>query len=190
MITLLTKVFNILTQESYDSRILNFLQLEIQTTDCPKCRFIGSLKIHAYYCRYYGDENPIRLRILRVICHKCGSTHALLPQEIIAYKTTPMPILCQVLYDKLVKHHSYQSIYKDHQINPKTANRLVSHFRFEFEGLHHTVFGPLDTLMLLAPIDLVKFFNEVNLLYLVNKNRIHQLYYSVFPRSFSPPITP
>ena len=43
---------------------------------CPACGAVDGLKRHACYQKYYYRE---RIRILRVICVHCGTTHALIP---------------------------------------------------------------------------------------------------------------
>lgn len=59
--------------------------------DCPKCGAKDSMIRHAYYERnVISIINAVmiyrRLKILRVKCKSCGSTHAILPSDIIPYK--------------------------------------------------------------------------------------------------------
>lgn len=59
--------------------------------DCPKCGAKASMTRHAYYERnVISIINAIMiytiLKILRVKCTSCGSTHAILPSDIIPYK--------------------------------------------------------------------------------------------------------
>ena len=42
---------------------------------CPACGCVG-LKLHARYAKYHRNR---RIDIVRVICHGCGITHALIP---------------------------------------------------------------------------------------------------------------
>ena len=59
--------------------------------DCPKCGAKASMTRHAYYERnVISIINAVIiytiLKILRVKCTSCGSTHAILPGDIIPYK--------------------------------------------------------------------------------------------------------
>jgi len=59
--------------------------------DCPKCGAKASMIRHAYYERnVISIINAVMLytilKILRVKCTSCGSTHAILPADIIPYK--------------------------------------------------------------------------------------------------------
>jgi len=59
--------------------------------DCPKCGAKASMTRHAYYKRnVISIINAVMiyriLKILRVKCTSCGSTHAILPSDIIPYK--------------------------------------------------------------------------------------------------------
>ena len=58
---------------------------------CPKCKAKKNMTKHAYYYRNIVTvkENEFiysKLKILRVKCNSCGSTHAILPIDIIPYK--------------------------------------------------------------------------------------------------------
>jgi len=46
------------------------------STRCPACQFIGTLRRHAHYQKYYYRE---RIYILRCICAICRVTHAIIP---------------------------------------------------------------------------------------------------------------
>ncbi|RKX73577.1 MAG: hypothetical protein DRP87_18660 [Spirochaetes bacterium] len=47
------------------------------THACPACQEVGTLKKHAWYIKYYYNE---QLQILRCICISCGVTHAIIPE--------------------------------------------------------------------------------------------------------------
>lgn len=98
MITIFDPLFNghsaedrekYLTQEYYDACI-NVLQL-IQLI-CPACGLIACLTVHGYYDRYVkiNEEKTIRLRILRVMCSHCHTTHAILLASIVPYSQIPL----------------------------------------------------------------------------------------------------
>ena len=78
------------TQKKYDIYIanLNFSSLECADIEC---KVKGHCKIHAYYERsLILPEEKIILFILRVICKKCNTTHAILPSFIVPYSQVPL----------------------------------------------------------------------------------------------------
>ena len=83
MITIKCDLFNI-NQEKYDEIINN---LDFNRLICPKCNH-SDLIIHGYYSRRLKTKiGTIYLRIIRVICKTCGSTHALLLSCLIPYSS-------------------------------------------------------------------------------------------------------
>ena len=68
---------------------------------CPACRQRGACHIHAYYNRFIVDfinGAPVTsvLRIMRVRC-SCGSTHAILPDPVIPYRSHSLFFILRVL---------------------------------------------------------------------------------------------
>ena len=43
---------------------------------CPACSVVGRLRRHAWYYKFYYNDP---LKILRCICTRCGTTHAIIP---------------------------------------------------------------------------------------------------------------
>ncbi|WP_442879861.1 DUF6431 domain-containing protein [Anaerorhabdus sp.] len=85
MITILLENFNynLINQETYD---LYINSLCLSSIPCPKCNQIHCLIYHASYNRYLKTRsNKIKLKIQRVLCTNCNSTHALLPSFIVPY---------------------------------------------------------------------------------------------------------
>lgn len=89
MITLNVPEGKRISQKSYEE-ILD--ELAFHRLHCPCCGRGGCLKRHGYYTRGVKVyENPeqseqtVKLRILRVKCAHCGTTHALLPSYIVPY---------------------------------------------------------------------------------------------------------
>ena len=83
MITIKCDLINI-NQTKYDEIINN---LDLYRLICPKCGH-SNLTIHGYYSRRLKTRTgTIYLRILRVICKACGSTHALLLSCIVPYSS-------------------------------------------------------------------------------------------------------
>ena len=86
MITIKCDLDNI-NQEKYDEIINN---LDFNKLICPKCNH-SDLIIHGYYSRRLKTKiGTIYLRIIRVICKTCGSTHALLLSCLVPYSSVDL----------------------------------------------------------------------------------------------------
>ena len=81
IIKLSSKIKHI-TENKYEKIIqsLNFDELS-----CPKCNFKG-LRAHASYSRYVDIfKRSHKVTIQRLRCPECGSTHAVLVEDMIPY---------------------------------------------------------------------------------------------------------
>ena len=86
MITIKCNLCNI-NQAKYDEIIDN---LDFNRLICPKCSH-SDLIIHGYYTRRLKTKiGTIYLRIIRVICKDCGSTHALLLSCLVPYSSVDL----------------------------------------------------------------------------------------------------
>ena len=79
--------------------------LNVRHINCPKCRAKGDFTKHAYYDRniiVYQDGviKEDKLRILRLRCQSCKTTHALLPDAIIPYHIYTANVILEALKDK------------------------------------------------------------------------------------------
>jgi Domain of unknown function (DUF6431) len=105
----------------------NYLEkLNIKTLVCPKCKAKGDFHKHAYYDRniIVLEGNEIiedKLRILRLICLSCKTTHALLPDVIIPYHIYSLSIIFQALKDKF---------------NLKNVKTICERFNISFQLLY------------------------------------------------------
>lgn len=82
MITILTDNCNPISQKNYDNLLSNLNQHQLTCT----CGHSACLIRHGYYKRKIKSESSaIVLRIRRVICSICNTTHAILPEYIIPY---------------------------------------------------------------------------------------------------------
>lgn len=84
--------------EIYDEGKSNYI------ITCPGC---GSNNLigHGHYERYVILQdnnciNKIKIKIKRVKCKNCNTTHALLPIPVIPYKQTLFPLIINSLYDE------------------------------------------------------------------------------------------
>lgn len=82
------KKINTINQNIYSS-VIN--SLDFSSIHCPKCNESG-LKVHAYYYRTFKKNS---IRITRLICPHCRSTHALLLSPMI-------PFISSVSYDDMM----------------------------------------------------------------------------------------
>lgn len=88
MITILTDNCNPISQILYDN-ILNSLEQHQLTCTCGHS---GCLSIHGYYNRRLKFETSFTsLRIRRMICSVCSTTHAILLSSIIPYSQISLP---------------------------------------------------------------------------------------------------
>lgn len=83
MITVIVPIDNPISQEFYDS-VINFLQLHQLV--CPYCKQAGCMTVHGYYKRCVRiPDGPLSLKVMRVKCTLCKTTHAILLSSIVPY---------------------------------------------------------------------------------------------------------
>ena len=99
MITIKCNLDNI-NQEKYDEIINN---LDFNRLICPKCDH-SNLIIHGYYTRRLKTKiGIIYLRIIRVICKTCGSTHALLLSCLVPYSSIDLKSHIRIINNDDIK---------------------------------------------------------------------------------------
>ena len=87
MITIFVRDCNQISQSFYDSVIYN---LPFHQLACP-CGHAACLSIHGYYRRTVKlPSGPLRLRVCRVKCSECRTTHAILLSSIVPYSQIPL----------------------------------------------------------------------------------------------------
>ena len=87
MITIFVRDCNQISQSFYDSVIFN-LQLHQLTCSCSHS---ACLSVHGYYWRSVKlPSGTLRLRVCRVRCSECGTTHALLLSSMVPYSQVPL----------------------------------------------------------------------------------------------------
>ena len=88
MITIFVRDCNQISQSFYDS-VINNLQFHQLTCSCSHS---ACLSVHGYYKRTVKlSSGAIRLRVCRVRCSECGTTHALLLSSMVPYSQIPLP---------------------------------------------------------------------------------------------------
>lgn len=106
------KKINTINQNIYSSVTSS---LDFSSVHCPKCNESG-LKVHAYYYRAFKNSS---IRITRLICPHCGSTHAVLLSPMI-------PFISSVSYDDMI------SIIVHKNTDAEIDNSLISYFHTRF----------------------------------------------------------
>ena len=96
MILKTTNNFNlIISQEDYDAFLLT---VQLTTLICPKCGAIGLFIFYGHYVRHIiHDDFTIdcksEIRVQRIQCKECLSTHALLPSTFVPYSQFPFILI-------------------------------------------------------------------------------------------------
>ena len=87
MITSFVPDCNQISQSFYDSVIHN---LQFHQLICS-CSHSACLSVHGYYWRSVKlPSGTLRLRVCRVRCSECGTTHALLLSSMVPYSQVPL----------------------------------------------------------------------------------------------------
>ena len=87
MITIFVPDCNQISQSFYDSVIFD---LQLHQLSCS-CSHSACLSVHGYYMRNVKLPSGIlRLRVCRVRCSECGTTHALLLSSMVPYSQIPL----------------------------------------------------------------------------------------------------
>ena len=103
-----------ITENQYKKIIqsLNFDELS-----CPKCNSKG-LRAHASYSRYVDIfKRSHKVTIQRLRCHECGSTHAVLIEDMIPYSIASYSLIVEVIADMDFLESSHAAYLKDKYLN-------------------------------------------------------------------------
>lgn len=109
IIKLSSKIKHI-TENKYEKIIksLNYHELS-----CPKCNSKG-LRAHASYSRYVDIfKRSHKVTIQRLRCPECGSTHAVLVEDMIPYSIASYSLIVEVIADKDFLESSHASYLKE-----------------------------------------------------------------------------
>ena len=109
IIKLSSKIKHI-TENQYKNIIqsLNFNELS-----CPKCNSKG-LRAHASYSRYVDFfKRSHKVTIQRLRCPECGSTHAVLIEDMIPYSIASYSLIVEVIADMDFLESSHAAYLKD-----------------------------------------------------------------------------
>jgi hypothetical protein len=101
---------------------------------CPKCGAKHAFTRHGSYERnicYIDDLKNIvdrRIKILRVKCSSCNSTHAILPNDIIPYCIYSFSFIISVLTDYYSANHKISDICSNFSISFQILYMFISKF--------------------------------------------------------------
>ena len=113
IIKLSSKIKNI-SENKYKKiiQLLNFSELT-----CPGCDSKG-LFVHAYYYRHIDIfKRSHKVRVLRLRCPECGSTHAVLIEDMIPYSIASYDLIVDVLAGIDFLESSHAAYLKDKYLN-------------------------------------------------------------------------
>ena len=107
MITIFNSTFNTLSQNYYNKTIDS---LHFHNLTCS-CGHSACLNKHAYYYRFIKTPlGKMRLRICRVKCSLCGTTHALLLAEMVPYSQIPLISQIYIAGESMTASPDYSSV--------------------------------------------------------------------------------
>jgi hypothetical protein len=130
MITLNLEKNKPLNQDSYDNLLSN---TPFNMLECPVCKH-KSLHIHGYYKRKMKTADKMEeIRLCRVICVNCGSTHALIPDSIVPYEHVLLRTQIIVLM-KMRAHEKVSDILKVvDDVDESDIRRMIERYRKHWE---------------------------------------------------------
>lgn len=148
MITIFNHTFKSISQTYYDKTIGN---LDFHRLTCS-CGHSACLTRHAYYRRSLKTSTgKLSLRICRVKCSICGSTHALLLAEMVPYSQIPLISQIYIARESLSSFPDYSSIMSETpEIDESNIASICRQFKhFWKERLLSESISFVDTSMLL-----------------------------------------
>lgn len=139
------KYFNKNNLKKFNNDIQSLLPTidDIKNCKCPKCNAKSNFSVHGHYNRNLviiskedNISNEYYISITRVICNSCGSTHALLPDFIVPYKTFSFDSIIYIIAE-VASSSAYQ-----------VANKLNLSFQFIYSLIAiFTLFFPQISLL-------------------------------------------
>jgi hypothetical protein len=119
-----------LSFNTYEEEILNKSTIFVYA--CPKCGARHSLTRHCTYdrnvCYIEGISIAIsekKLTILRLLCTSCNSTHAILPNDIIPYKTFTESTINYILHRYFVFEEPISNVSKELNLSYQFVRSLI-----------------------------------------------------------------
>lgn len=102
------------------------LQSNIYKATCPSCGVTGNWANHGSYTRHLvTQEQDEIITINRLKCLSCGSTHALLPPDVVPYKHFSLSFMVAVCKEKITDELSVQTVCEHFHIGCTTLYRIL-----------------------------------------------------------------
>ena len=130
-----------------------------ETETCPNCKARGRCRVFAYYKRYlidFVDGRPVvaQIRVLRVFCESCETTHAVLFDPIIPYEQHSLLFILRVLAEHFLHRMTVEKLCEVFGICFSTFHRwkrLFEEHRQEWQGTLSAIETSLiETLRMIA----------------------------------------
>jgi len=159
---------------TYDKKI--YKKESFSQTRCPKCPAIGRFKLFGSYQRYvmyFAEEELIYepIDIKRIMCKSCGSTHAVMPGDLIPYKLLSLTVIMLFLTACIVEETPVLRIANKYGLSFQIINLCLNSFSL-FKNRIHQYFK--ETL----PADIPLVTDRKNIIGLIKKP------YIVFQRGY------
>lgn len=124
---ILSTIFQV-KKKDYDTQIESLDRFQVECGDCHRR---GCCIKHGFYERNYliSPTYCDRIQILRMLCKACGSTHAILPEEIVPYAQYSVIFMFLVLYQYFVERSTVRAICDQFGIVPAVLYRWKRTFK-------------------------------------------------------------
>ena len=148
MITIFVRDCNQISQSFYDS-VINDLQLHRLTCSCSHS---ACLSVHGYYKRTVKlPFRSVSLRICRVRCSVCGTTHALLLSSLIPYSRIPLSVQQRICMDYEEGLSAGTVCESDPSIDENNVKSVLRNYRLRWREMLRSLkirLFPIDDLIL------------------------------------------
>lgn len=136
---------------------------------CPKC------KGHEF--NYYGSYSrflivkineeilEITIKIKRIRCKTCKSTHAVIPDFIVPYKAYSFEIVNKILYLKENKEKTNKEIEEEY----KVSRQLIRKWQQEFEKIKSKIKIIVKEMKNLLELEMKKYYEEYLEIYMMRR---------------------
>jgi len=125
---------NSLSREIYKQYISGLEPVQLK---CNNCHHRGYCTRYGFYERNYllspADLNSEKIKIQRVKCKDCNTTHALLPEEIVPYSQYSIVFIFLALYQYYVEETTVAHICEGLGITPRVLYRWTHRFEVQKE---------------------------------------------------------
>lgn len=177
----------------------DFSSTHLDDISCPCCNAKHHLTRHAKYLRYLldwvsGELVFSSITITRVMCHSCGTTHALLPADIVAYCQYSFPFLIWIYSQTLAEMESIPVVAETCTLSAWSVYLVMKRYQCCFTRIALTLYEsghiPVDSqrFELKESLDLILAYGENRFRRLYWQNNHRYLWQTKFHNRASPPV--